>query len=586
MDDVAIVKQKTDIVAIIDEQVKLVRAGRHFKGLCPFHEERTPSFMVSPELQIFKCFGCGKSGDVFTFLQEYEGMEFYEALKYLADRVGVKLTPRRGQDTSVKTQIIEANELAAKFYHYILTRHPLGKPGLEYLTKERGLKKATIEKFQLGFAPQKSLLVTSLAKRNIKGDILEKAGLVFKARDGYIDRFRERVIFPISNPRGEVIALAGRILPQFDKGKVGKYINSPQTLVYHKSSSLYGMEATKDAIRKTRTAVVVEGELDFLSSWQAGVKNIIAIKGTAMTAEHVRILGRFAETLIMALDADFAGDTAAIRGLALAQNTGLEIKVANLGKYKDPDEFARADSSGFKEALGVAVDAWEFVINVIAKRYDLSTGSGKARASRQIVPILSSIEDSIVRAHYAQKAAGKLGVPVEAVAREVGRSPALSGEAGEEEPKLVREEKSGREFWEERLMILFVNFVPRNATLKEVKDIVKNTVDIKILTQIEDYTGKNQAFDIKSFSAKLSPELAGRFSDLVLAARVEDERNFTREFNMLVRRIKEFDLKDEQESLRTEMIKAEKEGKKKQLSTLQRQFQEVSRKRAKLTQEA
>lgn len=573
MDDVAEVKQKTDIVAVIGESVKLTRAGRNFKGLCPFHEEKTPSFMVSPELQIYKCFGCGESGDVFTFLEKHEGMEFYEALKYLAEKAGVKLKPRSGQDSSIKTQIIEANELAAKFYHYILTKHSLGKPGLEYLVKKRGIAENTIERFNLGFAPQnRNILVSALfKKKNVKPDILEKAGLVFKGRGGYIDRFRERIIFPIQGLRGETVALAGRILPEYDSGKVGKYINSPETLVYHKSSSLYGMSVTKEFIRSIKTAVVVEGELDFLSSWQAGVKNVVAIKGTALTAEHVRVLSRFAQTLIMALDSDFAGNSAALRGLTLAQNSGLEIKVVNLGKYKDPDEMARAEPKTYQDAVRGASDVWEFVIDVISKRFDLSTGAGKARGSREIIPLLAQIEDNIVRAHYAQKAAVKLGVPIEAVASEISKQKISEPLQVELEPEVV---KSRHELLEERLLTLAIE-KPEILAGEDLKYLFANPLNYKIASAIAKYLSKHKSLDVAAFGESLPEELRGGFAAVVLATK--DFENSTREVGLVKRELKELVLKEKLSKLGKKISKLEEEGGKSELKNAEREFQALTR---------
>lgn len=573
MDDVAEVKSKTDIVAVIGESIKLARAGRNFKGLCPFHEERTPSFMVSPELQIYKCFGCGESGDVFTFLEKHEGMEFYEALKYLADKVGVRLRPRSGQSSSIKAQIIEANELAAKFYHYILTKHALGKPGLEYLSQKRGVSQDTIDKFTLGFAPQgKNILVSALSKKkNIKPDVLEKAGLVFKARGGYVDRFHGRVIFPIESVRGETLALAGRILPEYDSGKVGKYINSPETPVYHKSSSLYGMSTTKDFIRAAKTAVVVEGELDFLSSWQAGVKNVVAIKGTALTAEHVRVLGRFAEVLVMALDSDFAGNSAAIRGLGLAQNAGLEIRVVNLGKYKDPDEMARAAPEAYQVAVRAASDVWEFVIDVVSRRWDLSTGAGKARASREITPILAQIEDDIVRAHYAQRAATKLGVPIEAVAKEVSKQKIPQPLQVERRPE---ESKSRRELLEERFLALAVE-KPEILTGEDIKCLFANPLNYKIASRMTKYLAEHKSLDIAAFGESLPEELRGGFASIVL--QTEDFENSTREIALVKRDLKKLVLKERLSLLGKKISSLEKAGEKGELKKVEQEFQALTR---------
>jgi len=571
MDTVSEVKGKTDIVAVIGEHVKLTRAGRHFRGLCPFHEERTPSFMVSPELQIYKCFGCGESGDIFTFLQKYEGMEFYEALKFLADKVGVVVTPLKGQDTSLKSQILEANELSAKFYNYILTKHKLGKTGIDYLVNERGLNLATIKVFGIGFAPPDSTFLFDFLtkKRKIKADIVEQAGLAFKTRNGYMDRFRGRVIFPIANHRGEIIALAGRILPQYDNKKSGKYINSPETPVYHKSESLYGLNIAKNDIRKNRTVVVVEGELDFLSSWQAGVKNIVAIKGTALTEAHVRVLARFADSLIMALDSDFAGDTAAIRGLSFAQNAGLEVKIVNLGKFKDPDEFARGNPEGLKKAIRAAIDAWQFVINVVAKRFDVTTGSGKAKASRQLIPILSSIEDNIVRSHYLQKTALKLDVPLEAVTKEVQKNTRTEKMTIEKQEKPT---KTRRELLEEELLALVIT--AKIAELPGLEEFVTTTLAGKLLVEAKKFASKNKNFEISKFADELPAELKNGFAAIVMS--MENSPNVEKEVNSIKTELKKLDLGEERTRLTKAIATAEEKADQKTLTALQEEYDKLS----------
>lgn len=579
MNDVEEVKNKTDIVSIIGEHVRLTKAGRNFKGLCPFHEERSPSFMVSPELQMYKCFGCGEAGDVFNFLQKYEGMDFPEALQFLSDKAGVTLTKRVSGEASLKQQVIEVNRVAAQFYHYLLKNHALGKESAMYIKEKRGLEDKTIDTFSIGAAPKNpSILFNFLVrKKKFKPDIIEQAGLVYKTQRGYMDRFRERVIFPISNHRGEVIALAGRILPQYDTGKVGKYINSPETPAYHKSSSLYGLNVTKDEIRKSRTAVVVEGELDLLSLWQAGIKNVVAIKGTAMTEDHVRILSRFAETLIMALDSDFAGDSASLRGLSFAQNNGLEVRVMSLGEYKDPDEFAKADPTGLLKAIKNSIDAWEFVIGVVSKRFDLSTGAGKAKASKQLVPVLSTIEDAIVRSHYLQKAATRLGVPVEAVNQEVSK---------QDIPKKMEEaiipanktHKNRRELLEERLLVLSTYDAPP----KGIDGLFTARTTSKVYAAMKEYIKEHPSFESKSFVKSLPDELRKWFSDLIISTSAEDIKDPAGEMKAVLRDLTELTLKEKLSQVAHKISEYERQGNNEKVSEFEQEFQQISGKLSKL----
>ncbi|KKU09188.1 MAG: primase protein [Candidatus Woesebacteria bacterium GW2011_GWB1_45_5] len=401
-DQVEEVKQKTDIVSIIGERIEIKKAGRNFKANCPFHGEKTPSFMVSPELQIFKCFGCGEGGDAFSFLEKYEGMEFGEALKYLADRAGVKLQRVDLGAGSEKEKLIEINTQALRFYNYLLLSHPIGQKALDYLLKERGLKKQTIEEFSLGYSPEnpatfKKFLVDK--KKFNPGDIA-KGGLGLIRGSQIYDRFSGRIVFPLFDHRGNPVGFSGRVLP-WDKRETGKYINSPETPLYHKSNVLFALNLTRPFIKKKKVAIVVEGELDAILSYQAGIRNIVAIKGSALTEEQVRLLSRFAPKFILALDADIAGDSAARRGITVAGNLGVEVKVATITKYKDPDEAARGDLESYKKDLINAKGVWDYLIDSVFAR--------------------SEIGDKIVQAHYANVLARKLDVPLSAVSEEIGK---------------------------------------------------------------------------------------------------------------------------------------------------------------------
>ena len=300
------VKNKTDIVSLISEYIEVKKAGRNYKANCPFHGEKTPSFMITPELQMYKCFGCGKSGDVFTFLEEHEGMEFSEALKYLAEKAGVTLTLIKNEETSEREKIIEINKSVLSFYNYALNGHVQGKKILDYLTKDRGLDLETIKKFKIGYSPEsfEALSKFLIEKKKYKlNDLLKTGNLVGRG----VDRFRGRVIFPLFDHRDNAIGFAGRILP-WQKQDMAKYINSPDTPAYHKSKVLYGMNITKSEIRESGYAVIVEGELDMISSYQAGIRNVVAIKGSALTEDQIRLIGRFAQKIVLCLDSDFAGN--------------------------------------------------------------------------------------------------------------------------------------------------------------------------------------------------------------------------------------------------------------------------------------
>lgn len=409
MDQVEEIKTKVDIVQLIGEYVPLKRSGRNFKGLCPFHGEKTPSFMVNPELQIFKCFGCGKGGDAYAFLQLIEGMEFGEALQALAKRVGVKLVSYRPSQTEeMRERLIYLNSLAADVYHYLLTKHRLGQPALAYV-KGRGVSDATLAKFKLGYAPDTwdTLATFLVAKKKIPFAEVEQAGLVVSGKK--YDRFRDRLMFPINNHRGQTVGFTGRLLPWSDD-RGGKYVNTPDTQVFHKSEILYGLDAARGAIKSAGAAVLVEGQMDVLPNWQAGIKNVVAVSGSALTERHVELLRRLCDTVVLALDADFAGDAAARRGIEVAEKAGLMIKVVPPSdKFKDPGEWVTADVAGWQQAIAQAIPVYDFYLQSAVKRYGLDV-VGKKKMARELLPLWAKIDDEIIKAHYILKLAEVLGV--------------------------------------------------------------------------------------------------------------------------------------------------------------------------------
>jgi DNA primase len=572
-DQVAEIKAKTDIVTIIGEHVVLKKAGRNFKGLCPFHSEKTPSFMVSQELQIYKCFGCGESGDVFTFLEKQEGMEFYEALRYLAERAGIKLVTT-GIVNSESQELRNINEIAAKFYHYILYKHASGKEALDYLIKDRKLTNATIRTFVLGAAPESSnMLVSYLTKkRKFPINLIEKAGLVFRTDRGYVDRFRGRAVFPILDHRGNVIALAGRILPRLtDKGG-GKYINSPETPIYHKSDSLYGLAVTKKDIKKAGNAIIVEGELDLLSTWQAGITNVVAIKGSALTEGQVKLISRFAKGITLALDTDFAGDNAAIKGIAIAQSAGLDVRVALLGKYKDPDEFACSDPEGFKKAISEAIDVWDFVVDVLFSRFNPRTALGKTKIAKELLPILAQIDDTIMQAHYIKLVASRLGVPFEAVQAEMKKHSKAQTPPPvyfAQKPK----EKSRRELLEEQLLAIILQYDP--LVLESAVPLIKTNLLLRIAQEASNFikAGKSTAEGVQS----LPEELRDKTAEIFLSDVGITHDSVKKEVDRIAQSLTELTLHEEMEKIAHLMSELENTGNKTELLKAKRRFTELTR---------
>jgi DNA primase len=458
MNDIDEIKSRLNIVDIVGKSVKLKKTGRNFKGLCPFHNEKTPSFIVSPDRQRFHCFGCGRGGSIFDFIMELHHIEFAEALEDLAALAGVTLArrPEVTQEGKLKEKLYEVNHLASEFYHYILTKHALGGRGLLYL-KNRGVSEKSMKTFMLGYSPNSwDGLYRFLRKKGYEEELLEKAGLIIRSTknykgktNNYYDRFRGRVMFALHDHRGNVAGFAGRTLESksLPAGRQeAKYINTQETPVYVKSNIVYALNITKDAIQKENNAVVMEGELDVISSFQAGIPNAVAIKGSALTEGHVRLIRRFTDRLTFALDSDLAGDAAARRGIEVADSAGLEMRVVTIPAGKDPDEAARESPSLLKKAIADAVPVYDYFLSSAVKRYDATTAYGKKRISDEFLPILSKIENSIVKNHYVRQLSHAIATSEEAISERLDRINRESGlgrpqDAAEPETHITRPEK-------------------------------------------------------------------------------------------------------------------------------------------------
>ncbi len=571
-DQVEEVKSKTDIVNIISEYVTLKKSGANFKGLCPFHNEKTPSFMVNPELQIFKCFGCGESGDVFTFLEKFEGMEFPEALKYLGDKCGIVLQQAFPGQKDDKERLFEVNNLVHRFYQYMLFKHASGKDALDYLTS-RGFTQKTIKDFQLGFTPDDyhSLEKVLVSKRKASLKELEALGLVYIKNGHGVDRFRGRIMFPLWDHRGNLSGFAGRILPQFDKGTAGKYINSPETILHHKSRLLFGLWITRKKIREKGGAVLVEGPLDALASYQAGVENVVAIQGTSLTEDQVKLLSRFTKKLIFCLDSDFAGDGAGLRAIAIAENEGLEVRVAQLSGFKDPGEAAISDPEGYKKTIKKAVGIWDFIIESMFRKYKGGGGVDKAKISRELIPLLGEIGDSIVRAHYIGVVAQRLGVPLEAVANEIEKKgrPYVSNVQEIKKEKVSPAQKGRREVLEERLLALALAQNPEFLlTLNDIHEKIENRLYRKILEELYSFAKDNPDINISVFAKQISPELQQGLNNLMLLDLNDvDNKNgkeYTYELSRLYGELEVLIIRSQLEKLAAEIKVAETASDKKQ----------------------
>ncbi len=424
-DVIETIRERVDIVEVVRQVVTLRRRGNSWVGLCPFHQEKTPSFHVVPAKGIFHCFGCGEGGDVFKFVQKTRGLEFFEALKELAAVAGVtlperELTPEQRRERRRRATLGEVVELACRFYQNVLLARPEGAPARAYLA-ERGMRPETIERYRLGFAPPGwTALLDHLHRQGVSPEMAVAAGLARERDDGRrrYDLFRNRIMVPIEDARGRVVAFGGRILPGPDvDDRTPKYVNSPESPIYRKSKVLYGLPHARPAVQRTGRLLVVEGYFDVLSLHQAGFREAVATCGTALTADHVRVIRPLTDTVVALFDSDEAGLRAAERSLALFLEAGIEPRRLDIGEAKDPDDLVR---EGGPEALEAALQRSEPLFDLVLRRVidrHGPTPGGRAAALGEVGPLLRHFQGA-ARAAAIARVAGMLGVPEEVVAEQ------------------------------------------------------------------------------------------------------------------------------------------------------------------------
>ncbi|MBI5401355.1 DNA primase [Candidatus Wolfebacteria bacterium] len=415
------IKDKLDIVDFIKSYIELKPAGKNFKAPCPFHKEKTPSFIVSPDRQTWHCFGsCSEGGDIFKFAMKYENLEFYEALKILAEKAGVELKKVSPVDQKQFGVLYDINESAKNFFKSELVKNERAK---EYL-KSRGIKGETAKEFEIGMSPAgfDDLTVYLINQRYDIKDI-ERSGLNFKSEKGnYIDRFRNRIMFPIYNSFGKVIGFSGRILPEFDNGEMGKYINSPETPIFNKSRILYGFHKSKNAIREKKSALLVEGQMDFLMCWQDGIKNVVAASGTALTIEHLKILMKSADELIFSFDNDEAGLKAVERSIDLANNADFNVKILMLKDFKDPAEAVFKSPGAVANLIVSAKPAMGFYFDRYLSNLYLHKDIGKSKKDIRLVLMkIQNLASPIEQIHWLKELANKTKTSESSLIEELAR---------------------------------------------------------------------------------------------------------------------------------------------------------------------
>ncbi|MEA2056430.1 MAG: DNA primase [Patescibacteria group bacterium] len=520
MSQVQQVKDAVNIVDVLGERLDLKRSGSSYKAVCPFHSESSPSFFVNEEMQRYKCFGCGASGDVIEFLEQYDGMSFLEALKYLADRVGIELKSySRSNDDKERETLLEILDLAQRYFHYLLMEHKLGKPARSYL-KERSVTKESIKLFNLGYAlPAWDGLFKFLTKKKKykEQDILQ-AGLIIKARSGrYYDRFRDRIIFPLKNHRGQVVGFSGRALNKDDK--TPKYINSPETKLYHKSQMLYGYKELYQEIRKAKKIIIVEGEFDVVSSRQAHVNFISAIKGSALTEEQARLISRCVEKVLLCLDSDEAGVKATKRAIEVIKDFDLDLRVIDLSRVKagkeikDSDDLARENPKLWRETVKQSISVYDFLINVALDKFDPKTPEGKRKIVDDLAPVLNNINHQVEKDFYVKKLAAKLSVNIATLADDVRRFGQSGSKFQRSQPQSKKNKLDPKKHLERYLIFLLFH-----AKQEVIKDKAKVLQELELKTVgasqvVDSLIEYEDDFNLKKFAQTLAEDLKAKLFD-------------------------------------------------------------------------
>lgn len=478
------IKNSNDIVDVISQYVNLKRSGRNFFGLCPFHKEKSPSFSVSPDKQIFHCFGCGAGGNVIHFISKIENADFKEAIGILANRAGIELPTLNNYEDNktalLKSKVYEINQIAAEFYHQNLYK-PTSKIGQEYI-KKRKLDNRTLKSFLIGYSGNFDELYRILKQKGFTEEEILASSLVNKTDDGkYIDRFRKRVMFPIQDTRNKVIAFGGRVT---DDSKP-KYINSPENIVYSKGRHLFGLNVAKRG--ELKNIIIVEGYMDAISLYQRGITNVVASLGTALTEAQGRLLRRYSERVTIGYDSDGAGQAATLRGLEILQNIGCDVRILQISGAKDPDEYViKYGPERFLKCVEQAISLVEFKVKMLKQSLNLDNINDKIKFLNQVAKILSNVTNSIERELYVEKIANEYNVSKEAIYGEVNKLiyAKNTGEKTLEKPivkKKIKKEKqeidSSTTKRENLIIYLLINY-PQES-YKKIKSVISET-DMKL----------------------------------------------------------------------------------------------------------
>lgn len=588
MEDVVTqIKQKLDIVDVVGGYISLKKSGRNYKSVCPFHNEKTPSFMVSQELQIYKCFGCGAAGDMFNFVESMEGVDFQRSMELLAEKAGVKIPRSEALDTqnSIKKKMYLINDTAAKFYQYILLKQKAGSKALKYLKKDRKITDDSIKNFRLGYAPDSwDVLCRYLRKKGLKEEELILSGVAVKrsSGEGLIDKFRGRVIFPLIGVDEKVLGFTGRTI--FDREP--KYLNTSDTPVFHKSFFLFGLNKARVSIKK-EGVIFVEGQTDVISAHQNGIDNVICISGTALTDSQLEILSRYTQDITFCFDSDFAGIEASYRAIEMAEKRNFNVKVAVIPEpFKDLDELIKSDVQSAKKILKDPVPVYDFFLATALKRNNKDTALGKKAIMEDLVPLFSKISNQVLFEHYAKQISSELALSEDTVF-----SMLKKGVIEKDTDSIYIEEADQRfPLRDRKIEGFFISLIFR-VSLESAKETIKKLskedflnenaglIFHELLKYLED---RKTDINIKSFLNKFDGEVQDLASELYMwepesSDGVISQEKIEKQLLETASRIKKDSIKRQLQNLSREIRIAETRKEDKELERLTKKFEKLSK---------
>lgn len=572
------IKSRLNIVEVISSYIKLEKAGANFRACCPFHSEKSPSFFVSPSRQIWHCFGCGEGGDIFQFVMKIEGVEFLDALKILAQKAGVQLEHKTESYKKLKSErqvIYEICNLSSLFFQTQLRKSKKGEGVLKYLY-DRKITDDSITDFKIGYAPDLwNSLSDFLVSRGHKREDVEKAGLAVK-REGKdsIDRFRSRIMFPIFDINSQIVGFTGRIFNK--KDEVAKYLNTPNTLVYDKSRIIYGLDKAKIDIRREDRCVLVEGNVDCMMSHQAGIKNAVAVSGTALTNTHLNILKRYSNNLSLAFDMDMAGNKATKRSVDLAQKTGFNIKVVEMPKGKDPaDVISEGGKESWEKLIKDSKPIMQFYFDIALEGKDLALVEDKKEVLNILLPEIKIIENKIEQAHWIEELSSNLKAREEDIREELGKvESGLEHKQMEEDKKdEYFETKNRKDLLQEQILSLILINPSR---IKEIRIDDFGGRYKRVLEKIKNDPSISSDDLIKSFDAGVKDFLGCIFlkSDLIRDMEIDVEK----ELKLCLSQLERLEIKAKLDEISLDLKNAERENNSEEVKKLTEEFNLLTKK--------